>query len=355
MSLSVAFRKAFPGLSLDVAFDAPAGVTAIYGPSGCGKTTTINAIAGLMTPDAGRITLNGRNLWADDHGLPPHQRRIGYVFQDARLFPHLSVAGNLDYPARFAPAPPDAAARARVIDMLDIGALLHRRPAGLSGGERQRVAIGRALLSSPDLLILDEPLASLDPARKAEILPFLMRLRQAKGPPILYVSHSMAEIARLADTLIVMTRGRVAYVGPLAAALSDPAAARTIGGAEGGAILPATVAGPGPDGLTRLDTPAGPILLADPPGAPGTALHLRILAHEVMLARQAPTGLSALNVLPARVTALSESGSRVLVQLAMGEARMLAEITVRSVTTLNLHPGSDCFAVIKTVALIRQS
>ncbi|MDO5612658.1 MAG: molybdenum ABC transporter ATP-binding protein [Paracoccus sp. (in: a-proteobacteria)] len=355
MSLSVDFRKTFPGLSLDVAFDAPGGVTAIYGPSGCGKTTTVNAVAGLMTPDAGRISLNGRDLWAGGRGLPPHRRRIGYVFQDARLFPHLNVAGNLDYPARFAPAPPDAATRARVIEMLDIGALLTRRPAGLSGGEHQRVAIGRALLSSPDLLILDEPLASLDPGRKADILPFLMRLRQAEGPPILYVSHAMAEIARLADTLIVMARGRVAHAGPLAEALSDPAAARAIGGAEGGAILPATVAGPGPDGLTRLDTPAGPILLADPPGAPGTTLRLRILAHEVMLARTAPAGLSALNVLPARVAALSESGSRVLVQLAMGRARMLAEITARSAAALELRPGSDCFAVIKTVALIRQS
>ncbi|MFV0303336.1 MAG: molybdenum ABC transporter ATP-binding protein [Paracoccus sp. (in: a-proteobacteria)] len=353
MSLNLAFRHRFAGLALDVAFDAPGGVTALYGPSGCGKTTSVNAVAGLLTPDAGRILLNGQTLFDGTTNLPPSRRRIGYVFQDARLFPHMSVAKNLDYGARFAPEPADAATRARVIDMLGLGALLTRRPAGLSGGERQRVAIGRALLSSPQLLIMDEPLASLDPARKAEILPYLTRLRAAGGPPVLYVSHAMAEIAALADHLIVMAGGRVTHAGPLAEALADPDAARLIGGSEGGALLPATIAEHSADDLTRLETPAGALWLPRAPLAAGASVRLRVLAHEVMLSREQPQGLSALNVLPGRVVEVSGGSDRVLVQLQLGEARMLSAITARSAQALALSPGADCFAILKTVALIQ--
>lgn len=353
MSLEVAFRRQFAGLSLDVAFDAPAGVTALYGPSGCGKTSSVNAVAGLLTPDAGRIVLNGQTLFGGRVNLPPNRRRIGYVFQDARLFPHMTVAKNLNYGTRFAPDPPDTATHGRVIEMLGLGDLLTRRPAGLSGGERQRVAIGRALLSAPQLLIMDEPLASLDPARKAEILPYLTRLRAAGGPPILYVSHAMAEIAALADHLIVMAEGRVSHAGPLAEALADPVAARLIGGAEGGALLTARIADHSDDDLTQLDTPAGTLWLPRVSAKIGDSVRLRILAHEVMLSRDHPQGLSALNVLPARVVQVSGGADKVLVQLQLGEARMLSAITARSAQALGLVPGASCFAILKTVALIQ--
>lgn len=353
MSLSVAFRHRFDGLSLDVAFEAPGGVTALYGPSGCGKTSTVNAVAGLLRPDQGRIALNERLLFDGATHLPPSRRRIGYVFQDARLFPHLSVARNLAYGGRFAAAPPDAATRARVIAMLGLEDLLDRRPAGLSGGERQRVAIGRALLSAPDLLIMDEPLASLDPARKAEILPYLTRLRAAGGPPILYVSHAMGEIAALADTLVVMAEGRVVHAGPLADALADPVAAAAIGGAEAGALLPARVALHSEDELSRLDTPAGELWVPRTSAAPGTALRVRVLAHEVMLSREMPKGLSALNVLPAQVIGLSSAADRTLIQLQVGQARMLAAVTARSAAALGLCAGTACHAILKTVALIK--
>lgn len=353
MSLSVDFRHAFPGQQLDVGFDAPGGVTAIYGPSGCGKTSTVNAVAGLLRPDQGRIALNGRILFDGRANLPANQRRIGYVFQDARLFPHMTVAKNLAYGARFAPRPPDAATRERVTRMLGLTDLLPRRPAGLSGGERQRVAIGRALLSSPDLLIMDEPLASLDPARKAEILPYLTRLRGVGGPPILYVSHAMPEIAALADHLITMSEGRVTHQGPLAKALADPDAARLIGGAEGGALLQGTVTADVEDDLTRLDTPAGPLWLPRVDATPGSVLRLRILAHEVIVSRDHPQAISALNVLPAKVSRISADAERVLVQLQVGEAYILAAITARSARALDLMPGTPCFAVLKTVALIQ--
>ncbi|AUH33334.1 molybdenum ABC transporter ATP-binding protein [Paracoccus tegillarcae] len=352
MSLSVAFRRRFDGLSLDVAFDAPDGVTAIYGPSGCGKTSTVNAVAGLLRPDQGRIALDDRVLFDDSTDLPPARRRIGYVFQDARLFPHLTVAKNLGYGARFAPNPPDAAMRARVIQMLGLDDLLDRRPAGLSGGERQRVAIGRALLSSPDLLVMDEPLASLDPARKAEILPYLTRLRAGGGPPILYVSHAMAEIAALADHLIVMIEGRVTHAGPLADALADPDAAALIGPAEGGALLPAAPTGLIEDDLAQLDTPAGTLWLPRPAAHPGP-LRLRILAHEVIVSRDEPKAISALNVLPARVLRLVGGPDRTLVQLQVGQTQILAAITARSARTLGLVAGVSCFVVIKTVGLIQ--
>lgn len=354
MSLSVAITRHLPDLALDVAFDVPGGVTAIYGPSGCGKTSTVNAVAGLLRPDTGQIVLNGRILFGPGTNLPPNRRRIGYVFQDARLFPHLTVARNLAYGARFARVPPDATAQARIATMLGLDRLLQRHPAGLSGGEAQRVAIGRALLSSPQLLIMDEPLAALDPARKDEILPYLSRLRQAGGPPILYVSHAMGEIARLADRLVIMRQGRVAWTGNLDTALSDPAAAALIGPGESGALLAGQVSDHTADGLTRVDTPAGRLFLPRITAPAGTPLRLRVLAHEVMLAAQEPQGLSALNILPATVSAITRTEGRIMVQLQLGQAQMLAAITARSETTLGLTPGAACFAVLKTVALIRQ-
>ena len=353
MSLSVAYRHRFPGLSLEVAFQAPPGVTALFGPSGCGKTTTINAILGLLRPDRGHIALGDRVLFDDRTDLPPQARRIGCVFQDARLFPHMTVTANLRYSARWRR---DAARDFdRVVQMLGLGALLNRRPATLSGGERQRVAIGRALLSDPALLVLDEPLAALDEDRKAEIMPWLERLRDDVRLPILYVSHSVPEVLRLANTVVLMQAGRTVHSGPLAELLADPDLAPRLGAREAGALIAARVEATEPDGLVRVATAAGPMLLPGIEARPGHALRLRILAHEVILSRDPPQGLSALNTLPATVTRIDGG----LVQLSvgtsqggMGPERMLAQVTPRSVRVLDLKPGSACHAIVKSVSVL---
>lgn len=344
--LEVAFQHAFPGLALDVGFQAPGGVTALFGPSGCGKTTTINAIAGLMRPDRGRIALGNRVLFDGRTDLPPQARRIGYVFQDARLFPHMTVAANLRYPARWR----RGAARDfdRIIEMLALGPLLGRRPGTLSGGERQRTAIGRALLSDPQILVMDEPLAALDEARKTEIMPWLERLRDEIRLPILYVSHSVPEVLRLATTVVLMRQGRVTHAGPLAGILADPDLAPELGAREAGALIRGRVLGRDPDGLSRVATSGGTMLLPGLDLAPGHELRLRIWAHEVILSREAPRGLSALNVLPARVLQIRDG----LVQLALGDERMLAQVTPRSVKALDLRPDTTCHAIVKSVSVL---
>ncbi|MDS9466920.1 molybdenum ABC transporter ATP-binding protein [Paracoccus sp. MBLB3053] len=346
MSLAVAFRHAFPGLDLDIAFEAPVGVTALFGPSGCGKTTTINAIAGLLRPDSGRIALDGRVLFDRTTNLPPQDRRIGYVFQDARLFPHMTVAQNLRYPSRWR----RGAARDfdRIVEMLALGPLLSRRPATLSGGERQRTAIGRALLSDPALLVMDEPLAALDEARKAEIMPWLERLRDEIRLPMLFVSHAVPEILRLATTVVLIQQGNVRGAGALPDILADPAMAPELGAREAGALISCRVEAREPDGMLKVATAAGPMLLQGADLSPGKSLRLRVLAHEVILSRDPPVGLSALNILPATVTRISGG----LVQLALADERMLAQVTPRSVETLDLRPGTQCFAIIKSVSVL---
>jgi molybdate transport system ATP-binding protein len=259
MTLRVRIRHAFPGFALDVDLTAPPGLTCLFGRSGSGKTTIINAVAGLLRPDEAEITLDGAAL----HDLPPHRRRVGYVFQDGRLFPHMTVARNLTYGARVRRLPLNDFDR--IVGLLGIGALLERRPAALSGGEKSRVAIGRALMSGPRILLMDEPFAALDEARKAEILPYVEALRDEIGLPILYVSHALPEVARLATTIAVIEAGRLVTVGPAAEVLSDPATAPVMGLAEAGAILTARIAGHEADGLTRLETAAGPIWLPHDP------------------------------------------------------------------------------------------
>ena len=353
MSLSVALHHALPGLTLDIAFEAPPGVTALFGPSGAGKTSVLNAVAGLTRPDRARITVAGEVLCDTETGiwLPPHRRRMGVVFQEGRLFPHLSVAGNLTYGPRVQRARPDPAEIDRVVDMLGIGALLDRRPAALSGGERQRVAIGRALLARPRMLLLDEPLAALDAARKTEILPYLERIRDTAGVPMLYVSHSASEVARLATTVVVIEAGRVVRVGPAAAVLGDPALAPA-GGREVGAVLRATLVAHHDDGLTEIDAGGVRLMLAGIDMAPGRPVRVRIAAHDVILSLEPPQGLSALNVLPGRVTALhGETGAGVVVALDTPAGPLLARITRRSVDRLGLAPGTPCHAILKTVAI----
>jgi molybdate transport system ATP-binding protein len=212
--LAVDVEKQLGDVSIAAKFDAPDGVTALFGPSGSGKTSIVNMVAGLLAPDRGRVMCNGTLLFDSAGGvsLPPHRRHIGYVFQDGRLFPHMTVAQNLDYGRRMYRLPHDADAQARIVALLDIAHLLARRPGKLSGGERQRVAIGRALLMRPQLLLLDEPLASLDAARKREIFPYLLRLRD-ETVPMIYVSHHAAEVRRIATTIVRIESGRVMGVG----------------------------------------------------------------------------------------------------------------------------------------------
>jgi molybdate transport system ATP-binding protein len=213
--LTLDVEKRLGDFALCARFETGSGVTAVFGPSGAGKTTLVNMIAGLVAPDRGRIAIDETVLFDSEKriDLPPHRRRIGYVFQEGRLFPHLNVAHNLDYGRRMCGLPPDGAQMARIVGLLDIGNLLERRPGKLSGGERQRIAIGRALLMRPRLLLLDEPLASLDVARKREILPYLERLRDEVGVPMVYVSHHAAELRRIATSVVRLKAGRVEAAG----------------------------------------------------------------------------------------------------------------------------------------------
>ncbi|WP_299678630.1 molybdenum ABC transporter ATP-binding protein [uncultured Roseobacter sp.] len=357
MTLSVAMQHRFDGFELNVAFEAPTGITVLFGRSGAGKSTIIDAVAGLLRPETGRIVSDGEVLFDSTTGetTPPHRRRVGYIFQDARLFPHLTVRQNLGYGRWFAPKTAPREDLGRIVDLLGIGHLLARRPAHLSGGERQRVAIGRALLASPRIILADEPLAALDEQRKAEILPYFERLRDEVSVPILYVSHAAAEVARIATTVVALSNGRVARQGPAADVLSDPAIT-PIGVRAAGAMLDAQVTQHHNDGLTTLETAGAKLLLPRVTQPPGTHVRVWIEAQDVMLATQRPSGISALNVLKVRVNELRfGAGPGVLVQLAFGDAMLLSRITRRSADALSLAPGAEVFAVLKAVSVARDA
>ncbi len=346
----------FGGFSLDLAFTAPEGVTALFGRSGSGKTSVVNAVAGLLRPDAGRIAVDGRVLVDRAAGvwLPPHRRRVGYVFQEGRLFPHLDVRANLLYGARFAPRDAEGPEFDAVVGMLGLGGLLRRGPAALSGGEKQRVAVGRALLSKPRVLLMDEPLAALDEARKDEILPYLERLREVTRLPVLYVSHSVAEVARLATTVVMLQGGRVLRAGPVGEVLSDPDAVPGLGVREAGAVLEARLEAQETDGLSVLAISGGRLWLPRIEAAIGARLRLRIHAQDVMLALARPEGVSALNILAVEVVSVRiGEGPGAVVQLRCGQDLLLARITRRSAEALGLVPGMACHAVLKSVAVGR--
>ena len=346
MTLEVAIRRRAGEFELDVELVAGGGVTALYGPSGAGKTTLARCAAGLARPDAGRIALGGRVLFDGSTAtdVATHRRGIGYVFQEPRLFPHLDVARNLTFGAPRGADPGPVAAR------LGIGRLLPRRIAALSGGEAARVAIGRALLRDPALLILDEPLAALDAARRADLLPWLEGLRDA-GVPILYISHAIEEVARLADTLVLLRDGRVERAGPVAELLADPATAALLGPSQAGAILEGRVVAVA-DGLASVETAAGPLVV--PGGTLGAWMRLRIRAEDVIVATEAPRGLSALNVLPATIEAAQGGhGPGVMLRLRAGQGVLLARVTRRSAAALDLVPGRTVWAVVKTSGVAR--
>ena len=353
MTLAVAVRRRLGSFTLDVAFESAGRLTALFGPSGSGKTSLVNLIGGLGRPDAGRIAIDGKPLVDTEARVfvPMHRRRVGYVFQDARLFPHLTVRQNLRYGRFFTPAAERYADFDRVVDLLGIGRLLDRRPDRLSGGEKQRVAIGRALIASPRLMLMDEPLASLDEARKAEILPYVERLRDEGGIPIVYVSHAIGEVARLATDIVVLAAGRVAAAGATADVLTrlDLVAAEERD--ETSALLDLVVEAHEDDfGLSRLRS-AGGVWRAPRLAVPaGTRVRARVRARDVMLALAPPERISALNVLAGEVREVAAgAGADALVRVDCAGDRLIARVTRRSVATLELAPGRPVWAVIKAV------
>jgi molybdate transport system ATP-binding protein len=352
--LEVALRHRFgrAGFAIEAAFTAPGdGVTALFGPSGCGKSTILAAVAGLLRPEEGRVALDGTTLLdtARRIALPPERRRCGLVFQDARLFPHLSVETNLRYGLRRAPRDATGPGFEEVVALLGIAPLLARRPGRLSGGERQRVALGRALLSRPRLLLMDEPLAALDAARRAEVLPFLARLRDAARIPILYVTHALDEVDALADRLVLLEAGRVLAQGSveaLAARTDLPLAARR----DAGVLIGCTV-GRVAEGLAALDFDGGTLLTSARPGPPGTRLRVRLRARDVAVATVEPRGLSTRNILPVTLAGIDEAGDpgEVFLRLAAGPTMLLARVTRDSVARLDLRPGMPLWALVKAV------
>lgn len=356
--LEVDINRRLGRLDVEAAFEAGSGVTALFGRSGAGKTSIINMIAGLLRPDRGRIAANGRVLF--DSGarisLPVHKRRVGYVFQDGRLFPHLNVRQNLSYGRWFTPAAERSAEFAHVTELLDIGPLLKRMPASLSGGEKQRVAIGRALLTNPRLLLMDEPLASLDEHRKQDILPYIERLRDETRVPIVYVSHSLNEVARLASTIVLVSEGKAEVAGPTVEIMSRTDLFPLTGRFEAGAVIDCTVAGrDAQTGLLKLAAKSGAFLVPSGDIAPGTVLRIRIRARDVMIATEKPIGFSALNVLPATVTEIRPDSPYADIRLDCGGDALIARITEYSVRNLGLDKGSKVYAVIKSTAFDHRS
>jgi len=362
MSAEHAIRAEFRGrlgaFELDASFSAPAkGVTALFGPSGCGKTTVLRCIAGLNRLAEGFCEIDGQ-VWQDGERifLPTHKRPLGYVFQEASLFPHLSVRKNLMFGAPRGERRRKAVAFDEVVDLLGVTPLLDRSPRNLSGGERQRVAIGRALLSQPKLLLMDEPLAALDRTSKGEILPFLERLRDRLSLPIVYITHDISEVERLADQVVLMQAGRVGAAGPLADVQSDPslplATAR-----DAAVTLEARVeAYDAPYGLLTLAVPGGRFAEPAAPAPIGERRRIRIVARDVSLARERPGPSSILNILPARIVSIRQIDSNEIVaSLALGEegagARLLARVTRKSWDALELAPGARAYAQVKAVAL----
>jgi molybdate transport system ATP-binding protein len=355
--LEVAVAKRLGAFSLEVAFSAPAsGATALFGRSGAGKSATLAAIAGAMRPDRGRISLGGRALFDASLRLdvPVERRAIGWVFQDARLFPHLSVRANLEYGAHRARGRDAGVRFDEVISVLGVESLLGRRPARLSGGERQRVAIGRALLSQPSLLLMDEPLSALDTPRRAEILPFLERLKSRFALPILYVTHSLAEVVRLADRLVVLEEGRTAAEGALADVLARPDVPLVSYRADAAATLDGIVAEHSSErALSRIRI--GEIdLFAPRLHRPlGEAVRAVVLARDVLLARRPPQEISARNILSGRISSLaSRPDGSVMVRVTLdGGPALLSAVTVDAVRSLRLQPGEAVWAILKSVAV----
>ena len=353
--MEISVRRKQGSFSIDAFFQgAASGVTALYGSSGSGKTSIVNMVAGLTRPDAGRIAINGLCLFDSAKGidLPPEKRRIGYIFQDGRLLPHLSVRSNLTYGMHRTPVDRRFVDFDQVVDLLGIGHLLHRRPAMLSGGEKQRVAIGRALLTSPAMLLMDEPLASLDGARKAEVLPFIMRLGREFAIPILYVSHAMDEILNLATHMVIMEEGRILACGNLEDLLLRSDLHAYFGRDESGSVISTTVDNPEDSfGLAHLRFGDKILKVQGIQAAPGTVARVRIQASHVAIALEPPSRTSLQNIFPGKICEILDTGSHFVdVRLDIG-CILWARITRQSFLCLDLKPGRPVFALIKSVAV----
>jgi molybdate transport system ATP-binding protein len=355
VSLEVAYRHRLGDFQLDAEFSAPGvGITALFGPSGSGKTTLLRAIAGLEPVVDGRLTVNGEVLQGESRWLPPHRRRIGFVFQEGGLLPHLDVAGNIDYALRRAEAPP---ARDHLLELLGLEDLLRRLPASLSGGERRRVAMARALATNPTLLLLDEPLTGLDEGRKRDLLPWLERLLAEAQIPTLLVSHVPDEVTRLADHLVLLDRGRVTASGPLneqLTSLESPLAHRT----RAQAVIQARVVDMEPDwDLAQLAFSGGRLWVPWPRDRKaleaGQQQRVAIAARDVSLALQAPDDTSILNQLGATVERIDDDApGQVLVRLSCGSQKLLSWVTRKSAHRLGLKPGMPVIAQVKSLALL---
>ena len=348
-------RAAFE-LAVDIELPAR-GITALFGPSGCGKTSLLRSVAGLERGARGLVEIDGER-WQDDTAglcLPTWRRPLGYVFQEASLFEHLDVQGNLHYGLKRAGGMQGAQALQQAIELLGIAGLLKRSTTQLSGGERQRVAIARALATSPRLLLLDEPLAALDAARKQEILPWLERLRDELNIPMLYVTHAVDELARLADHLVLLDQGRVRAAGPVAellAAIDNPLRLRD----DAGALLNGTLAERDPRWhLCRVAFDGGSLWLKDSGLALGQPLRLRVLARDVSIATEQPRHSSIQNQLPCVIESLAAHAhpSQLLLRLRCGPAVLLARITSKAADELQLRPGLPVWALVKSVALVQ--
>lgn len=355
MSIEARFSLAFAAFHLDVDLQLPArGVTALFGPSGSGKTTLLRLIAGLERAPGGRLLINGEPWQDESFFMPAHRRPLGYVFQDARLFPHLSVRGNLEYGRKRTAAGMNRDALNRAVELLGIDHLLERMPDRLSGGERQRVAIARALAVSPRLLLMDEPLAALDVKRKREIVPYLERLHDELAIPLLYVSHAPDEVARFADHIVVLENGRALANGPLGATLARLDLPISLG-EDAGVVIDATVGAlDEPWHLMRVDFPGGSFWARDHGLPLGRKVRVRVLARDVSLAREQPARTSIQNVLQGHVDAIADDqhpGSAV-VRIQVGAAMLLAKLTKRSVAALDIAPGQPVWVQVKSVALL---
>lgn len=340
--------------NLDVGFTAPAsGVTAIFGPSGSGKTTLLRCVAGLERARDGVLTVNGET-WQDARTfIPTHRRAIGYVFQEPSLFPHLTVRGNLEYGMRRVPPAARRVSFEQVVDWLGLGALVSREPGRLSGGERQRVAMGRALLSSPRLLLMDEPLSALDGRSKAEIFPYLEKLHREMAIPVLYVSHAIEEVARLADHIVVLERGAVLASGAMQEIITRLDLPLARGDSAGAVVEGMLVEHDDAEQLTWVDFSGGRLALPRHGAALGKRVRLRIQARDVSLAAERYTRTSILNILPATVKTVGEEApGLVMVSLEIGGTTLLARITSRSARMLELAAGRRVYAQVKGVAIL---
>ncbi|HSU77876.1 MAG TPA: molybdenum ABC transporter ATP-binding protein [Burkholderiales bacterium] len=355
--LEFAARYAAGAFALDAAFKTGPGITALFGRSGAGKSTVLALIAGLARAQSGRIAVDERLLYDSAAGIdaPPHRRRIGYVFQEGRLLPHLTVRQNLLYGRFFFPN--GRLPLAQAVALLGLEQLLERRPAKLSGGEKQRVAIGRALLSDPAILLLDEPLASLDAPRKAEILYYIERLRDELTVPMVYVSHSLDEVVRLADSIVVLSEGRVVGSGAMREMMGRAELRPYLGHHEGGAVIEARVVHQDlQSGLAHLAFGGGVFEIPDVEALVGERIRVQVRARDVSLALARPVGLSIRNIFAATVVSFAaDEGPSLDVELDIAGTPLTARITRKSATELGLRSGVPVFALVKSVSIDRRS